>query len=163
MKLTLKHALAAIVLALSFAAPVAAGTFEDAAAAISRGDYTTALRLWRALAAQGDVKAQMWLGQMYEHGLSDKIPQDYAEAVKWYRLAANQDDPDGQFFLGEMYFMGSGVTQDLVQAYMWFDLAAAKGDLLKAELRDDFAKALTQEQIAEAQKLAREWKPTAPR
>ena len=69
----------------------------------------------------------MWLGQIYEDGLSDKIPQDYAEAVKWYRLAANQDDPDCQFFLGEMYFMGQGVTQDLIQAYMWFDLAAAKG------------------------------------
>jgi uncharacterized protein len=60
-----------------------------------------------------------------------------------------------------MYFMGQGVTRDLIQAYMWFDLAAAKGDRLKAELRDDFAKALTQEQIAEAQKLSREWKPTA--
>jgi uncharacterized protein len=161
-KHTIKHVLTSLILALSFAAaPVAAGPSEDAAAAISRGDYTTALRLWRALATQGDVKAQMWLGQIYDYGLSDKIPQDYAEAVKWYRLAANQDDPDRQFFLGEMYFMGQGVTRDLIQAYMWFDLAAAKGDRLKAELRDDFAKALTQEQIAEAQKLSREWKPTA--
>jgi TPR repeat protein len=31
-----------------------------------------------------------------------------------------------------MYFMGQGVTRDLIQAYMWFDLAAAKGDRLKA-------------------------------
>jgi TPR repeat protein len=101
-KLTIKHFLTTFILALSFAAaPVAAGPSEDAAAAISRGDYTTALRLWRALATLGDVKAQMWLGQIYEDGLSDKIPQDYAEAVKWYRLAANQDDPDCQFFLGE--------------------------------------------------------------
>jgi hypothetical protein len=109
-KLTIKHFLTTFILALSFAAaPVAAGPSEDAAAAISRGDYTTALRLWRALATLGDVKAQMWLGQIYEDGLSDKIPQDYAEAVKWYRLAANQDDPDCQFFLAEMYFMGQGL------------------------------------------------------
>ena len=41
--MNLKHALPAIFLILSFAAPVAAGPFEDAAAAYGRGDYATAL------------------------------------------------------------------------------------------------------------------------
>jgi hypothetical protein len=55
MKLTLKHALAAIILVLSFAAPVAAGPYEDAVAAFGRGDYATALRLIRPLADQGNA------------------------------------------------------------------------------------------------------------
>src|SRR5450759_1500494 len=83
MKLTLKHALAAIILVLSFAAPVAAGPFEDADAAYGRGDYATALRIRRTLAYQGDPVAQNYLGIMYERGHG--VPQDYAEALNWYR------------------------------------------------------------------------------
>ena len=61
MKRTLKHALAAIILVLSFATPVAAGPFEDADAAYGRGDYATALRIRRTLAYQGDPVAQNYL------------------------------------------------------------------------------------------------------
>lgn len=39
MKRTLKHAIAAILLVLSFAGPVAAGPLEDADAALKRRDY----------------------------------------------------------------------------------------------------------------------------
>jgi hypothetical protein len=63
--LTLKHAFAAIVLVLSFATPVAAGPFEDAVAAHGRGDYATALRLFRPLANQGNVKAQGFIAGAY--------------------------------------------------------------------------------------------------
>jgi TPR repeat protein len=80
-------ALAAIILVLSLAAPVAADPLEDAAAAHERGDYATALRLLRPLANQGNSGAQYNLGFMYYEG--EGVPQDFAEAVKWYRLAAN--------------------------------------------------------------------------
>ncbi len=52
---------AAIMLVLSFAAPVAAGQLEDAVAAYARGDYATAVRLLRTLADQGQVDAQTML------------------------------------------------------------------------------------------------------
>jgi TPR repeat protein len=68
--------------------PVAAGTFEDGVAAYERGDYETALRLWRSLAEQGNVYAQYNLGAMYDEGKG--VPQDHAEAVKRYRKAAEQ-------------------------------------------------------------------------
>jgi TPR repeat protein len=90
MMLTLKHVIAAIILVLSFAAPVAAGPLEDAVAAAAGGDHATALRLWRPLADQGNALAQRNLGFMYANGQG--VPQDYAEAVKWYRLAADQGD-----------------------------------------------------------------------
>ena len=62
MKLTLKHTLAAIILGLSFAAPMAAGPLEDADAALKRRDYATAVRLNRPLAEQGNANAQYNLG-----------------------------------------------------------------------------------------------------
>ena len=43
-------------------------TVEDAEAAYARGDYETALRLWRQLADQGNAQAQNKLGEMYLDG-----------------------------------------------------------------------------------------------
>ena len=40
----------------------------------------------KALAEQGDAKAQYKLGTMYYFGHG--VPQDYWEAVRWYRKAA---------------------------------------------------------------------------
>ena len=57
MNLTSKHAVTAIILALSVIAPAAAGPLDDADAAIKRRDYATAVRLIRPLAEQGDANA----------------------------------------------------------------------------------------------------------
>lgn len=58
-----------------------------------------------------------------------------------------------------MYEKGQGVRQDFVQAHMWYNLSAADGEKRAAEARDALAKQMTPAQIAEAQRLAREWKP----
>ena len=47
---------------------------------------TTAERLYRSLAEQGDASAQHFLGKMYESG--EGIRQDPVEAAKWFRLRA---------------------------------------------------------------------------
>jgi hypothetical protein len=48
---------------------------------------------------------------------------------------------------------------------MWFNLSAAQGNQIAVNNRDRVTQHMTTAQIAEAQKLAREWKPTkqAPR
>ena len=55
------------------------------------------------------------------------------------------------------------MPQDYVEAHKWLNLAAAlsQGDNQKAmaDTRDGLAKQMTPQQIAEAQRLAREWKP----
>ena len=70
---------------------------------------------------------------------------------------------DAQTSLGMLYEEGLGVPQDNVRAYMWYSLAAAHstGASLKlaADRRDEVADRMTLAQIAEAQQLAREWKP----
>ncbi len=87
-------------------------------------------------------------------------PQNDTEALKWLRLAADQGDALAQCNLGIMYAEGWGVSKDLVRALMWFNLSAAEGDHDAATNRQNVAPLMTSVQIAEAQKLAREWKPT---
>src|SRR3954468_412302 len=96
-----KAIFAATILVLSFVAPVDAGPIEDAGAAYSRGDYATALRLFRQLADQGRANAQYNLGVMYAKGRG--VPENDVEAVKWFRLAADQGYAAAQFNLGAEY------------------------------------------------------------
>jgi TPR repeat protein len=115
-------------------------------------------RQWYAkAAAQGQAKAQFNLGTLYFNG--EGVPKDYPQALRWFRLAADQGEAVAQTKIAIMYDEGQGVSQDLVQAYKWYSLAATNGDKPAAELRDALAKQMTPAQIAEAQKLAREWKP----
>ena len=120
-------------------------------------DYATAMRLWRPLAEQGNASVQFNLGVMYGKGRG--VPQDYVEAVKWYRLSAAQGYDLAQNNLGFMYASGQGVPQDYVEAHKWWNLAAAQGDADAVKNRDKVARLMTPAQIAEAQKLAREWRP----
>ncbi len=125
--------------------------------AFQRGDYPTALRIFQQFADQGYADAQFNLGVMYVEGQG--VTQDYAAALRWYRKAADQGYASAQTNLGVMYSKGRGVTQDYVQAHVWFNLAAARGQKLGKKNRDLLAKKMTPAQIAEAQRLAREWKP----
>lgn len=153
----IKQALAVIFISLSVSAIVAAGPFEDAGLAYQRGDYATAMRLYRQMADQGNGNAQFSLGIIYEK--SQGVAQDYVEAARWYRLAADQGHPTAQFRLGTMYDNGRGVPRDDVLAHMWFSLSVAQGNQEAATNRDIIARRITPAQLAQAQKLAREWKP----
>ena len=114
---------------------------------------------WFGLAAdQGDARAQYNLGGMHSKG--EGMPQNFSEAAKWFRLAADQGDADAQHNLALKYGNGDGLPQDYVLAHTWFNLSAAQGNRHAITGRDMVAKLMTPVQIAEAQKLAREWKPT---
>ncbi len=106
--------------------PTTGGRIDDADAAYRRGDYATALRLFRPLAEQGNASAQFFLGVMYRDGRG--VPKNDAEAVKWYRLAADQGLAVAQNHLGFRYFNGRGVSQNDAEAAKWFRLAAEKGN-----------------------------------
>ena len=149
---------AAFVLALAFATPVAAGPLEDGLAAYERQDYAEAAKRFRLAAEKGDALAQKNLGFLYESGFG--VPQSYAEAMKWYLLAADQGYTFAQTALGMMYDFGHGVPRDYVRAHMWYNLASALGHKDGATWRDAVATLMTPAQIAGAQKLAVEWKPT---
>ena len=134
--------------------------FQAGMDAYNRGDYGTAFRVWRPLAEQGDANVQVLLGILYEKGQYGL--QDSVQAVLWFEKAAAQGNANAQVRLGALYEPGKGVPQDIVQAYKWYTLGEANGDKKVAELRDALTNQMTPAQIAEAQLLAREWKPKTP-
>jgi uncharacterized protein len=145
-------------------------------------DFVASAKWYRKAAEQGYARAQSALGFIYlqsalgfRYFTGAGVQKDYAEAVQWYRKAAEQGDSFGQGQLGSMYELGHGVPQDYVLAHMWYNLAAAPSRAdpddyvgldptvvaeTNAEMRDEVAAKMTPDQIAEAQRLAREWKPT---
>jgi TPR repeat protein len=96
----------------------------------------------------------------FENGVAAYNRGDYATAMRLWQPLADLGDPSAQNNLGVMYERDEGVPQDHVRAHMWFNLAAAQSVQTAAEGRDRVAKRMTPAQIAEAQKLAREWQPT---
>ncbi len=117
-------------------------------------DDKEAVNLFRMSAEQGFSRAQYNLGWIYYNGQG--VPQDYREAVKWYRMGAEQEYQDAQLNLGFMYLTGAGVRQDKVYAHMWWSIAASNGGDMGARNRDRVVKEMTKDQIAKAQRLARE-------
>ena len=128
----------------------------------SKGDFVS----------QNDAEAVKWLCKAAEQGLDAAqsqlawhytlgkgVPKDDLEAVKWNRKAADQGYAFSQYKLGLCYSFGTGVPKETVAAYMWLNLAAASGCAEAIESREFIAQQMNSAQIAEAQKLSREWKP----
>jgi TPR repeat protein len=127
-------------------------------------DPIEAARWYRKGAEHGDGGAQGLLAKDYWFGTG--VPQDYSEAVRLARRAADQGDSLGQLLLGNAYAAGTGLPRNLTLAHMWFNLSSAAADTpeqaqLAARLRDQTAAQMTPAQVAEAQRLAHEWKPAS--
>ncbi len=122
-----------------------------------RGDYKTAVELWRGPANAGDADAQFDLGQAYK--LGNGVPADLNQAEYWYgkaaaqgheqaeasyglalfangkreagapwlQRAAGRGDPRAQYILGTMYFNGDVVAKDWVRAYALVTRASQAG------------------------------------
>ena len=130
-------------------------SFDRARAAYVHGAYVVAARMMRELAEAGLAEAQASLGFMYDVGKG--VVQDHAEAVKWYRKAAEQNFTHAQLNLGWMYAEGEGVAKDYILAHMWLNLAAASGSGEAAGIRNEICEQMTPEEIAEAERIARDW------
>ena len=189
MKQLTKTFIAGGVLGLTLFGAAVAGPLEDGMTAYQKGDYAEALRLWRPLANQGNAAAQAGLGVMYTYGRGvpqndaqavawlrksaaqgnsegearlgvmyfngQGVSQDYAQAHMWLRKGAEQGNSLSQGQLGFLY-------ETYVQAHMWYNLAASDpqdADNTSAQMRDLLAAKMTPAQIAEAQRMAREWVP----
>ena len=63
-----------------------AGPWEDGMAAYNRGDYVPAIQVFRAMAKQGNAKAQGLLGTMYREGQG--VTRSSVRAFVWFNRAA---------------------------------------------------------------------------
>ncbi len=128
-------------------------------------EQAEAFQLYRLAAEQGIAGAQCRLGVMYAEGQG--VVQDDTESVRWFQLAAEQGDAEAQGALGLACGTGRGIPRDLVASHMWITLAVTqltgmtRNGALK--FRATIAAAMTSAQIAEAERLAREWASTSER
>jgi len=79
------------------------------------------------------------------------------DSLAQYERDARQGRADALYNLGLAYSTGQGVTVDMVAAHKWFNLAAVRGVEAAKSWRNQLAAEMTTGQIAEAQKMAREW------
>lgn len=127
--------------------------FEKGMTAFQEDNFVTALEEWMPLAEQGNVRAQFYLGNMYEYGKG--VLKDDAEAVRWYCLAAKQGNARAQSNLGVMYNNGTGVPKHAIFAHMWYTISSANGYERAASKRDSITIEMTQDDITEATRRAR--------
>lgn len=118
-------------------------------------DQKEAAKWYLKAAELGHGRAQFIVGLKYDRGQG--FVRDYKEAVKWYRKAAELGDSRAQRALGLVYGLDEGFGQDYVRAHMWLNIAGANGNKDAIGERDIVAQKMTPGQIADAQKLAREW------
>lgn len=111
----------------------------------------------RPAAEKGYPEAQFQLGLTYH--LGQGVAKDDREAVRWFGLAAEQGLAEAQFLLGVSYYRGEGVAKDRLRAYLWLNISAAQGLEKASKGRESIAKEMTRAEIAEAQRLSREWRP----
>ncbi len=78
-----------------------------------------------------------------------------SEIAEAHEAVRRQGDCDNLYKLGLIYSTGQGA--DLVQAHMWFNLAAARGSEAAKECRRELSDLMTRDAVAEAQRRAREW------
>ena len=120
-------------------------------------DRVKALKWYRKAAELGLAVAQNDLAVAYS--LGDGVTKDDVEAGKWWRKAAEQGLTASQTALGSRYANGLGVPKDYVEGYKWLNLASAQGQKEAHENLAILEERMTPSQIAEGQRLAREFKP----
>jgi TPR repeat protein len=108
---------------------IALSPLESLKASAIKGDDTTFSKL-QTLAQNGDLYAQLELGGLYAHALTDypviwTSDQNIPEAISWYRKAAGQGSAQAMYQLGQIY--SSGSKHDDVQAFDWYRKAANQG------------------------------------
>lgn len=108
--------------------------------AYDRADYASSLKTWLPQAKQGDIEAQVILGEMYEKGLGQIA--DPVIAAQWYRKAAAKGSSRAQINLGHLYEKGLGVKKSMSEALNWYRKASG---LEETDL--EFA-SVTQETVA---------------
>lgn len=101
------------------------------------------------LASVGTAYAGPWEDGMVAYNRGDYLP-----AIRLIRPLAEQGNAKAQNQIGVMYRRGEGVPSSASRAFMWFSLAARRGDAkAKADLRD-VSRSMTPEDVSRARDMA---------
>ena len=114
-----------------------------------------ALKYYGVAADKGHADAQFNLAVMHQNGWG--VPQSDEKANEYYLLAAEQGITQAQIALGRYYALDFLDSFDPVEAYKWFTLAEALGDVDAADKREFIASRMTSDQVIEADGLVNIW------
>ena len=95
--------------------------------------------------------------EMFHYAFESLAAGTYDLAYEGFLELSEKGSSISQYFLGKMCLKGMGVLQDFSQAHMWFNIAASRGHKKAKAHLDRLTIKMSRDQIAEAQKLAREW------
>lgn len=89
-------------------------------------DYKEAVYWYQLSANQGNYKAQLELGRIFDSG---KVQTEGSKlmGIYWYRKLAEEGFPTAQCILGAKYLWGDGVEENKKEAVHWLKKAAAQG------------------------------------
>ena len=82
---------------------------------------------------------------------------DAKTAVALMKRAAEGDDPQANWWMAYFFQKGRHVPIDDVLAYFYANRAHALGEQHAKKLLDELERRMSRQEIAEAQKMAREW------
>lgn len=103
-------------------------------------------------AKAGDAEAEYRMGMMHATDRPGTAPGGAgSQSYYWFNQAASKGHVRAQYNLGVMYAQGDGIVQNLVEAYIWFNLASAQKMEGAQEARDMVAASLTPSALMKAQ------------
>lgn len=127
--------------------------------------YKDAAEWYRKSADAGKPDAVFTMGVVYEGGIG--VPRNGKESFAWYKKSADRGFYPGQLKVANMYAKGQGVPKDPAASYLWYAIAErftprAGNDRFEIPIiKDKLSAMMTKEQIADADRKAKAWKPVA--
>lgn len=119
-------------------------------------DYLQAFKLVKEAANKGFDEAMIVLSNMYMNGHG--TPQNYSNGVKVLSKAAIQGNTEAMMLLAGILASGKRYPKNIVQAHIWYNLAATQGVPQAAEKRDLIGKSIKMEELLQAQAQAETFK-----
>lgn len=89
----------------------------------------------------------------WEDGMVAYNRGDYVPAVKLLRPLARAGNAKAQNVMGVMYQKGEGVARSSAKAFMWFSLAAKKGDTQAQTNLQRVTKEMSSAEMAQAKQM----------
>jgi hypothetical protein len=118
-----------------------------------KNQFSIQMILVIVLIAMSSVRAD------YESGQQAWDAGRPADALIEWRAAAEAGNRRAMLALGRLFVKGLGTPQNYIDAHMWFNLAASRGEVAAITERDALAEKMTSANLAEAQKRASNWQP----
>lgn len=124
-----------------------------------------AMKWLAASANHGDVQAMLNLGYMSVNGAIDATLTDLGVGYCWLMRAALADQPQAQEKLSSIFSDGAKdshgtvIDADLVQADLWFRVAARSPYHDNSQIRAAIEPKMTTEQLDQAKRLFDAWHP----